>query len=85
MKQWIIKISKFVGITVVSIIFLIAVAIGVVFQFVLTPDKITPKVVAAINKNLDAELSIEAIELTFFKTFPSFKLELGKEIKNLNY
>ncbi|UCE93275.1 MAG: hypothetical protein JSV73_10755 [Flavobacteriaceae bacterium] len=76
MKQWIIKISKFVGITVVSIIFLIAVAIGVVFQFVLTPDKITPKVVAAINKNLDAELSIDAIELTFFKTFPSFKLEL---------
>ncbi|WKK66341.1 AsmA family protein [Lutimonas zeaxanthinifaciens] len=76
MRQRILKISKFVGITLVSIVFLIAVAIGIVFQFVLTPEKITPKVVTAINKNLDAELSIDAIELTFFKTFPSFKLEL---------
>lgn len=76
MKQRILKISKYVGIGFVSIIFLIAVAIGIVFQFVLTPEKITPKVVTAINKNLDAQLSIDAIELTFFKTFPSFKLEL---------
>ena len=38
--------------------------------------KITPKVVEAVNKNLNAELSVEAIELTFFKTFPNFKLEL---------
>ncbi|MCA0932613.1 AsmA family protein [Lutimonas saemankumensis] len=76
MKLRIIKITKYIGIALVSIILLIAIAIGVAFQFVLTPEKITPKVVAAINKNLNAELSIDAIELTFFKTFPSFKLEL---------
>ena len=76
MKQRILKISKIVAITLVSIIFLLAVTIGIVFQFVLTPEKITPKVVQAINKNLNAELSIDAIELTFFKTFPNFKLEL---------
>lgn len=76
MKQRILKISKIVAITLVSIICLLAVTIGVVFQFVLTPEKITPKVVQAINKNLNAELSLEAIELTFFKTFPNFKLEL---------
>ena len=76
MKQRIIKISKIVAKTLVSIIFLLAVTIGIVFQFVLTPEKITPMVVQAINKNLDAELSIDAIELTFFKTFPNFKLEL---------
>ena len=76
MKQKIIKISKILGIALVSIIFLLAVTIGIVFQFVLTPEKITPKVVQAINKNLNAELSIDAIELTFFKTFPNFKLEL---------
>lgn len=76
MKQRILKISKVIGITIVSIIFLISVTIGVVFQFILTPEKITPKVVQAINQNLNAELSIDAIELTFFKTFPNFKLEL---------
>ena len=76
MKQRILKISKIIAITLVSIIFLLAVTIGIVFQFVLTPEKITPKVVQAINKNLNAELSIDAIELTFFKTFPNFKLEL---------
>jgi len=76
MKQRIIKISKILGISLVSIIFLMAATIGVVFQFVLTPEKITPKVVEAINKNLNAELSIDAVELTFFKTFPNFKLEL---------
>ena len=76
MNQRIIKISKIIGITLVSIIFLLAATIGIVFQFVLTPEKITPKVVQAINKNLNAEVSIDAIELTFFKTFPNFKLEL---------
>ena len=76
MKQRVLKILKITGITIISIVFLLAVAIGIVFQFVLTPEKITPKVVEAVNKNLNAELSIEAIELTFFKTFPNFKLEL---------
>ncbi len=76
MKQRILKISKIIVITLVSIVFLLAVIIGIVFQFILTPEKITPKVVQAINKNLNAELSIDAIELTFFKTFPNFKLEL---------
>ena len=85
MKQRALKILKIIGITIISLVFLIAVSIGIVFQFVLTPEKITPKVVEAINKNLDAELSIEAIELTFFKTFPNFKLELENGfILNLN-
>ena len=76
MKQRILKISKIIVITLLSLVFLLAVTIGIVFQFVLTPEKITPKVVEAINKNLNADLSIDAIELTFFKTFPNFKLEL---------
>ena len=76
MRQKLLKISKIIGITIVSIIFLLAATIGIVFQFVLTPEKITPKVVNALNENLNAELHIDAIELTFFKTFPNFKLEL---------
>lgn len=77
MKQSVLKILKISGITLVSIILFLAVLIGAVFQFVLTPEKITPKVVSAINENLNAELSLDAVELTFFKTFPNFKLELN--------
>ncbi|MGI9531570.1 hypothetical protein [Lutimonas sp.] len=78
MKQRPLKILKTIGISLMGLILVIALIIGAVFQFVLTPEKITPKVVEAVNKNLKAELSIEAIELTFFKTFPNFKLELKK-------
>ena len=76
MKHKVSKIFKILAIACISIIVLIAMTIGIIFQFVLTPEKITPKVVQAINQNLNAELSIDAIELTFFKTFPNFKLEL---------
>ena len=77
MKKKLLKISKYLAVFVVALVLLLSTAIGIVFQFVLTPEKITPKVVDAINENLHSELYIEAIELTFFKTFPSFKLELN--------
>ena len=76
MKSKLIHILKRAGIVLVSLIVLLAAVIGFVFQFVLTPDKITPKVVKALNENLNAELTLNSVELTFFKTFPSFKLEL---------
>lgn len=80
MKQKVSKIVKITAITLLSLIVLLSITIGIIFQFVLTPEKITPKVVQAINKNLNADLSIDAIELTFFKTFPNFKLELRNGI-----
>ena len=76
MKHKLIHILKKTGIVLVGLVILLAAVIGFVFQFVLTPDKITPKVVSALNENLNAELSLNSVELTFFKTFPSFKLEL---------
>jgi uncharacterized protein involved in outer membrane biogenesis len=76
MKQQVIKILKKAGLVLAGIILLLAVTIGIVFQFVLTPEKITPRIVSALNENLNARLSLDAVELTFFKTFPSFKLEL---------
>ena len=76
MKQQIIKILKKAGLVLAGLILLLAVTIGIVFQFVLTPEKITPRIVSALNENLNARLSLDAVELTFFKTFPSFKLEL---------
>ena len=76
MKNTLIQILKKVAIALAGLLLLLAVLIGIVFQFVLTPEKITPKVVSALNQNLDADLSLGSVELTFFKTFPSFKLEL---------
>lgn len=80
MKQKALKILKYVGISLIGLLLILSISIGVIFQFVLTPEKITPKVVNALNKNLMADLSIDAIELTFFKTFPDFKLELKNGI-----
>ena len=86
MRQRIYKIAKILALSLIGIIFILSVAIGITFQFFLTPEKITPRVVEALNENLKADLSIEAIELTFFKTFPNFKLELknGILIKTLD-
>lgn len=85
MKQKLIHILKKAGIVLVALVVLLAASIGFVFQFVLTPEKITPKVVKALNENLNAELALKSVELTFFKTFPSFKLELedGSVVKRM--
>src|SRR5210317_2226811 len=85
MKQKLIHILKKTGIVLVALVVLLAASIGFVFQFVLTPEKITPKVVKALNENLNAELALKSVELTFFKTFPSFKLELedGAVVKRM--
>ena len=76
MKNSVIQILKKAAIALVGLLLLLALLFGIVFQFVLTPEKITPRVVSALNQNLDADLSLGSVELTFFKTFPSFKLEL---------
>ena len=71
MTQKLIHILKKTGIVLVALVVFLAAAIGFVFQFVLTPEKITPKVVSALNENLNAELALNSVELTFFKTFPA--------------
>jgi len=76
MKPKLTNFLKKAGFVLAGIILLVVLTIGFVFEFVLTPEKITPKVVKALNENLDAELSLGSVELTFFKTFPNFKLEL---------
>ena len=70
------KILKRIGIGLLALVIFVIGLIGFVSQFVLTLEKITPRVVHALNENLNADLYLEAVEITFFKTFPSFKLEL---------
>lgn len=70
------KIAAKLGKILVGLVLLVFVLLAVVLNFVFTPEKITPKVVKAINQNLKAEMKVESIELSFFKTFPSFTLEI---------
>ncbi len=80
------KVLKYSLIGLASILLLIFIIIGIAFNFVLTPEKITPKIVHAVNQQLDAELQIKSIELSFFSSFPNFSLELenGLILNQLN-
>ncbi len=80
------KTAITLGKILVGLLLLVFVIIGIALNFVFTPEKITPKVVEAINKNLNAELHAESIELSFFKTFPNFTLEVahGSIVNHLN-
>ena len=76
MKAKIKKTIKYIVLSILSVILLILLVIGISLNFIFTPEKVTPKVVEAINKNLNAELKVKSIELTFFSTFPNFSLEI---------
>lgn len=57
-------------------VLLVCIVIGVALNYVFTPEKITPKVVQVINQNLNADLQVESMEITFFSSFPNFHLNL---------
>ncbi|MFD1315504.1 hypothetical protein [Namhaeicola litoreus] len=80
------KIAVNLGKVLLGLLILVFVIIAFALNFVFTPEKITPKIVSAINKNLEAEMRAESIELSFFKTFPSFTLEIddGAIVNHLN-
>lgn len=59
-----------------SLIALLSAAIGLAIHFIFTPEKLTPVVVEAANRNLNAKLDMGSVELTFFSTFPRFGLKL---------
>ncbi len=81
-KKMVTKLGKIL----VGLLLLVFVIIAIALNFVFTPEKITPKVVEAINKNLKGELKVKNIELSFFKTFPNFTLEVeqGSIVNHLN-
>ncbi len=80
------KTATLLGKILVGLLLLVFLLIGIALNFVFTPEKITPKIVEAINQNLNAEMNAESIELSFFKTFPNFTLavEQGSIVNHLN-
>lgn len=57
---------------------LVLIAIAVAVWFVFTPSKLTPAVQSVLDKNIKCESHVEEVELTFFSTFPTFKLKANK-------
>lgn len=76
------KIIKRTLIALTSIVVLVLVIIAFALNFVFTPERITPTVTDLLNENLNAKVSCESIELTFFSSFPHFgiKLENGNVV-----
>lgn len=70
------KVLKIAGITLASIILLVAIAVAVVVWFVFTPEKLTPIVQEQANQYLQCKTEIEEVELTFFSTFPNFGIKI---------
>ena len=78
MNRQVKKTLKISGITLVTVLLVLLVAIAFVINFIVTPKKLTPVVLDAANQTLNAHLDMESVELTFFSTFPQF----GLKVKN---
>ncbi len=74
MVMW--RFLKYFLITVIVIVVLVCATVGIVLNFIFTPEKLTPVVEKTANELLDAEVHFDSIELTFFSTFPNFGLEI---------
>ncbi len=70
------KILKITGISIGSLLAVIAIAVTIVICFVFTPARLTPVVVNVANQNMNAKLDLGSVDLTFFSTFPRFGLRL---------
>ena len=70
------RFLKYFLITVLIVVVLVCAAVGIVLNFIFTPEKLTPVVERTANELLDAEVHFDSIELTFFSTFPNFGLEI---------
>lgn len=71
------RILKWSSLTVLTLLLLLFIGIGIALNFVFTPSKLTPMVQNTARQFLNADVSFEKIELTFFSTFPDFGLEIS--------
>lgn len=74
------RVVKWVGLTLLTLVALVLIAVGVTVHFIFTPAKLTPWVEKTAAKFLNAEVHFGNIELTFFSTFPDFGLQLSDAV-----
>ena len=70
------KALKIFGITLGSIVILLAMVIGSALWVVFTPERLTPIVRNVAKEYVKCEHTIGKVELTFFSTFPHFGLSM---------
>ena len=76
MKSQTKKILKLSGIILGALTAVAGILIAIVLNFIFTSEKLTPIVLEAANRNLNAKLDMKSVELTFFSTFPRFGVQL---------
>ncbi len=76
MKKQVKRAFKIVGFGLATLIVAVVAVIAIILNFVFTPEKLTPVVLKVANEQLDAQLDMGTVELTFFSTFPRFGLKL---------
>ena len=70
------RIVKIILIFLLCIFVLPFIAFGIIYFFVLPPQKLTPIVVNIVNENINAKFDCEEIQLTFFSTYPNIGIQL---------
>lgn len=70
-----VRMLKWAGLTVAGIVGLLIVILTVGL-WILTPERLTPIVEDFANENLNAEVKIGRVELTFWKSFPRLRVEV---------
>ena len=78
-KPWYITALKIAGWTLAALL-LIFIVVCTLIVWILTPEKLTPMVEEYAAKYLNAEVTVDRVELTFWSTFP----QMTVEVDNLN-
>lgn len=73
--RWWVKALIGLGVTLGVIVVLLLVAITVAVSY-LKPERLTPLVEKYANEYLDATVSLERVEISFWSTFPKFELDV---------
>ena len=71
------KPLKITLISIGSLLAVLVVAILIAVWFVFTPQRLTPIVRNALQKNIKCQSDLREVELTFFSTFPNFRVKLS--------
>ncbi|MCM1041875.1 MAG: AsmA family protein [Bacteroides sp.] len=71
------KALRITWISLLSLVTLITLVLAIAINFIFTPAKVTPLVEKIANEQLNAEVHIGSVELTFFSSYPRVELEVN--------
>ena len=82
LPEWLRKTLK-VFAWLIGIIPTLAISLLCLVAWILTPERLTPIVEKIANDNLNAEVKIEQVELTVWKTFPNMSVDIkGLDVRS---